>query len=97
MSTDETLNSIVEELNSEYSDYNLSEGLAILKDRVINAEVNAVVYPHPATQRTAVLGSDDKSGLGTTSVETEDGIWINDWTSRAACKGMDPDKLFVRG
>ena len=24
-------------------------------------------------------------------------MWINDWTTRAACKGTDPDELFVQG
>lgn len=24
-------------------------------------------------------------------------MWITDWTARAACKGTDPDELFVRG
>jgi WhiB family transcriptional regulator, redox-sensing transcriptional regulator len=24
-------------------------------------------------------------------------MWITDWTSRAACKGADPDALFVQG
>jgi RNA polymerase sigma factor (sigma-70 family) len=24
-------------------------------------------------------------------------MWITEWTNRAACKGMDPDELFVRG
>ena len=24
-------------------------------------------------------------------------MWITDWTTRAACKGTDPDELFVQG
>jgi WhiB family transcriptional regulator, redox-sensing transcriptional regulator len=24
-------------------------------------------------------------------------MWITDWTSRAACRGADPDALFVQG
>src|SRR6266536_1029634 len=24
-------------------------------------------------------------------------MWITDWTARAACKGTDPDELFVQG
>src|SRR5260370_37907429 len=24
-------------------------------------------------------------------------MWITDWTARAACKGSDPDELFVQG
>ena len=24
-------------------------------------------------------------------------MWIADWTARAACKGTDPDELFVQG
>src|SRR5215470_426151 len=24
-------------------------------------------------------------------------MWIMDWTARAACKGTDPDELFVQG
>ena len=24
-------------------------------------------------------------------------MWITDWTTRAACKGPDPDELFVQG
>ena len=24
-------------------------------------------------------------------------MWITDWTVRAACKGTDPDELFVQG
>src|SRR5690606_31603910 len=24
-------------------------------------------------------------------------MWITDWTSRAACRGVDPDALFVQG
>ena len=23
-------------------------------------------------------------------------MWITDWTTRAACKGTDPDELFVQ-
>ena len=26
-----------------------------------------------------------------------DQMWITDWTARAACKGTDPDELFVQG
>jgi WhiB family transcriptional regulator, redox-sensing transcriptional regulator len=24
-------------------------------------------------------------------------MWVTDWTARAACKGTDPDELFVQG
>ena len=26
-----------------------------------------------------------------------EGTWITDWTTRANCKGTDPDELFVQG
>jgi WhiB family transcriptional regulator, redox-sensing transcriptional regulator len=29
--------------------------------------------------------------------EEWDHMWIADWTARAACKGTDPDELFVQG
>jgi WhiB family transcriptional regulator, redox-sensing transcriptional regulator len=29
--------------------------------------------------------------------EELDHLWITDWTARAACKGTDPDELFVQG
>src|SRR6266436_5275836 len=34
-------------------------------------------------------GRDDQEELGH--------MWITDWTARAACKGTDPDELFVQG
>jgi WhiB family redox-sensing transcriptional regulator len=37
---------------------------------------------------------------GTARAVTTEGVghmWITDWTARAACKGTDPDELFVQG
>src|SRR6266849_3329802 len=52
--------------------------------------------PHPGQpQRSAtrrddpIPGRDDQEELGH--------MWITDWTTRAACKGTDPDELFVQG
>src|SRR5712671_1816089 len=52
--------------------------------------------PHPGQpQRSATrrddppCGRDDQEELGH--------MWITDWTARAACKGTDPDELFVQG
>jgi WhiB family transcriptional regulator, redox-sensing transcriptional regulator len=38
---------------------------------------------------TTLSGRDDQEELGH--------MWITDWTARAACKGTDPDELFVQG
>jgi len=38
---------------------------------------------------TTPCGRDDQEELGQ--------MWITDWTARAACKGTDPDELFVQG
>jgi WhiB family redox-sensing transcriptional regulator len=38
---------------------------------------------------TTLRGRDDQEELGY--------MWITDWTARAACKGTDPDELFVQG
>jgi WhiB family redox-sensing transcriptional regulator len=38
---------------------------------------------------TTPRGRDDQEELGH--------MWITDWTARAACKGTDPDELFVQG
>src|SRR6516164_6683178 len=38
---------------------------------------------------TPARGRDDQEEL--------DHMWIADWTTRAACKGTDPDELFVQG
>src|SRR5229473_6821266 len=53
-------------------------------------------WPHPGQpQRSATrrddppCGRDDQEELGH--------MWITDWTARAACKGTDPDELFVQG
>src|ERR1017187_674364 len=42
---------------------------------------------HPA--RRPICGRDDQEEWGY--------MWITDWTARAACKGTDPDELFVQG
>jgi WhiB family redox-sensing transcriptional regulator len=44
---------------------------------------SAIVRSHPFAVR------DDQEELAT--------MWITDWTARAACKGTDPDELFVQG
>jgi WhiB family redox-sensing transcriptional regulator len=32
-----------------------------------------------------------------TPIKRSGHMWITDWTTRAACKGTDPDELFVQG
>ena len=44
---------------------------------------SAIMRGHPFAVR------DDQEELAT--------MWITDWTARAACKGTDPDELFVQG
>jgi WhiB family transcriptional regulator, redox-sensing transcriptional regulator len=40
--------------------------------------------------------STDRQSFGST-IKRSGHMWITDWTTRAACKGTDPDELFVQG
>ena len=98
MNAYEILASLVEALHCEYEAYNLPGALQDLEERVINAEVNAVVHPHPATQQVTEIEPENKPELeDPPSASKQSHGWITDWTTRAACKGMDPDELFVQG
>jgi WhiB family transcriptional regulator, redox-sensing transcriptional regulator len=102
MNAYEVFASLVETLHLEYEAYNLPGAVQDLEDRVISAEVSAVVHPHPATQHDSETQPETKPE---TQPAPEDppstpktGVrWITDWTTRAACKGTDPDELFVQG
>src|SRR6202012_4814493 len=37
------------------------------------------------------------SGRSRSTIKRSGHMWITDWTTRAACKGTDPDELFVQG
>jgi WhiB family transcriptional regulator, redox-sensing transcriptional regulator len=57
-----------------------------------NASRRATACPGPqvnAIRRDDLAGRDDQ--------EEWAHMWITDWTARAACKGTDPDELFVQG
>src|SRR6201996_2867828 len=36
-------------------------------------------------------------GCSCSTIKRSGHMWITDWTTRAACKGTDPDELFVQG
>jgi WhiB family transcriptional regulator, redox-sensing transcriptional regulator len=36
-------------------------------------------------------------GRSRSTIKRSGHMWITDWTTRAACKGTDPDELFVQG
>jgi WhiB family redox-sensing transcriptional regulator len=93
------LASFAEALHCEYEAYNLPGALQDLEDRVINAEVNAVVHPHPATQQGTETVPENKRELKAllSASKKSHSMWIYDWTTRAACKGTDPAELFVQG
>jgi WhiB family transcriptional regulator, redox-sensing transcriptional regulator len=40
---------------------------------------------------------DDRPGVSRSTIKRSGHMWITDWTTRAACKGTDPDELFVQG
>jgi WhiB family transcriptional regulator, redox-sensing transcriptional regulator len=97
MNAYEILASFAEALHCEYEAYNLPGALQDLEDRVINAEVNAVVHPHPATQQDTEIEPENEPELEGPPSASKKSSWVTDWTPRAACKGMDPDELFVQG
>src|SRR5438876_671951 len=37
------------------------------------------------------------AGYSRSTIKRSGHMWITDWTTRAACKGTDPDELFVQG
>jgi WhiB family redox-sensing transcriptional regulator len=94
MNAYEALSSLVETLHLEYETYSLPRAIQDLEDRVISAEVSAVVHPHPATQHDSEARPEPEDPP---SAPKTRGMWITDWTTRAACKGTDPDELFVQG
>ena len=98
MNAYEILASFAEALHCEYEAYDLPGALQDLEDRIINAEVNAAVHPHPATQQDTEIEPENKPELeGPPSASKKSHGWITDWTVWAACKGTDPDELFVQG
>ena len=98
MNAYEVLASYVEALHLEYEGYNLPGAMQDLEDRVISAEVSAVVHPHPATQQdTETEPETQPEPEGSSPASKTGGWWITDWTTRAACKGTDPDEMFVQG
>jgi WhiB family redox-sensing transcriptional regulator len=98
MNADEVLASLAEALRCEYEAYNLPGALQDLEDRIIRAEVNAVMHPHPATRRDTGAGPHDKPGLEKPPSAPEERYgWISDWTIRAACKGSDHVELCAQG
>jgi WhiB family transcriptional regulator, redox-sensing transcriptional regulator len=70
-----------------------------LENRVISADVDAIVHPHPSTLQAIGIQSANEADLVVARAVAGGGrgIWITDWTTRAACKGTDPDELFVQG
>jgi len=98
MNAYEILASVAEALHHEYEGYNLAGALQDLEDRVINAEVNTVAHPHPSTQQDTRIehGNGPELEGPPSASEESHGIWITDWTTRAACKDTDPDELFVQ-
>lgn len=45
-----------------------------------------------------MAGSENEVPMRTMAVmESAVGNWVEDWTIAAACRGMDPDELFVQG
>jgi WhiB family redox-sensing transcriptional regulator len=86
---EEELSQAAGELESEYANYDVIAARLVLEDLVIAAETAAKVYPHPAAQATQASQAAERPAHGS--------MWIVDWTERAACKGTDPDELFVQG
>ena len=98
MNAEEVLISLAEELDSEYEGYNLSGALQDLEDRIISAEVSAVAHPHPAIRPGSPADIEDAPVTGEPpSLPDGEPRWIINWSERAACKGINPNELFVQG
>src|SRR5580698_2022977 len=63
--------------------------------------ISATMTPEPGLAPTAHRCQRTPSGVttprGRDDQEELGHMWITDWTARAACKGTDPDELFVQG
>ena len=99
MNADEILSSAAAALHREYEGYNVLGALQDLENRVISADVDAIVHPHPSTLQAIDIQSANEADLVVARAVAGGGRggWITDWTTRAACKGTEPDELFVQG